>query len=60
MSKYLNVAPDEPMGSEGDTDEALRMWLIDNTDDLSLEERINQAEIAGVYEIADQLRNQKI
>lgn len=59
MSKYLNVAPDEPMGSEGDTEEALREWLIGNTDDLPVEERIRQAEIAGVYDIADQLRNQK-
>lgn len=54
--KYLNVEPDKPMGSDGEDDDAVRRWLLDNTDDLPLDERILQAEYNGVEDIIDELK----
>jgi hypothetical protein len=44
------------MGSDGEDDDAVRRWLLDNTDDLPLDERILQAEYNGVEDIIDELK----
>lgn len=46
--KYLDVRPDKPMGDEGMDENVLRNWLVENTDNLSLEERIFEAETNGL------------
>jgi hypothetical protein len=61
MSDYLKVDPTEPQGEdEGSPEnaEGVRRWLLDNTDDMPLEERINLAEEMGLDDVVGLLKTQ--
>ena len=47
----------EDEGSD-DNNAGVWTWLVDNTDGMTLEERIEQAELLGREDIVDHLRSQ--
>lgn len=61
MSEYLNVDPTEPQGEDEanpENEEGVWAWLVDNTDDLPLSERLEIAESLGRDDIVERLRTQ--
>ena len=61
MSNYLDVDPTKPQGEdEGspENEEGVRIWLVDNTDGMTLAERITYAEALGRDDIIEALGSQ--
>ncbi len=61
MSEHLNVEPAQSQGQDEGSDEnnaGVWTWLVDNTDDMTVEERIEQAELLGRDDIVEQLKSQ--
>lgn len=61
MTEFLNVSSTEPMGEDEGSPEneaGIYEWLVDNTDDLPLAERIELAESLGRDDIVSVLKNE--